>query len=253
MRLTLLLLFSGTVCSSLPAQIVNVESSRIASDTVGWSGKLGASFGLQKNTDKIFSAGLESQVQYKTSNDLGLWLILGNLNILKIGSDRFVSDGLAHLRYNRKVNEWLRWEFFGQYQNNVITQIDSRMLLGTGPRFKLIKIQTFRMYTACLFMYEREIERTIPTIKHSDLRNSSYISFSWFPRDNITLTSTTYIQPLIKQFSDYRILNQVSFTVEATPHFGMAVSWNYLHDRFPAGTAPKTTYNFRTGISYKIK
>ena len=109
------------------------------------------------------------------------------------------------------------------------------------------------MYAACLFMYEQERERTTPKIKHSDLRNSSYISFSWFPRENISLISTTYFQPLVKKLSDYRILNQVSLTVEATPHFGLTVSWNYLHDRFPAGTAPKTTYNFGTGISYKIK
>lgn len=223
------------------------------SDTVGWSGSLGADFGMSKNTTKIFALGLGSHLQYKTSNDLGLWLILGNLNLLKVGSDRFVSDGLAHIRYNRKVNEWLRWEFFGQYQNNVITQIDSRMLFGTGPRFKLIKVPTFRMYAATLFMYEMERERTTPEIKHSDVRNSSYISFSWYPRENMDIVSTTYFQPLVTNFSDYRILNQISFTVEATPHFGLTVSWNYLHDRFPAGTAPKTTYNFGTGITYKIK
>lgn len=250
-RVFLLLVFF--ICTTSNAQIVNVESSRMQSDTVGWSGKLGASIGMQKNTDKIFSLGLGSQLQYKTSNDQGLWLILGHWNLLKIGGNRVVSDGLAHLRYNRKVNEWLRWEFFGQYQNNIITQIDSRILLGTGPRFKLVKIPSFRMYTACLFMYEQERERTTPKIKHSDLRNSSYISFSWFPRENISLISTTYFQPLVKKLSDYRILNQISFTVEATPHFGLTVSWNYLHDRFPAGTAPKTTYNFGTGITYKIK
>ncbi len=248
-------LLGALCCSSLfsKAQIVNVEASRMQSDTVGWSGSVGADFGMSKNVDKIFALGLGSHLQYKTSNDMGLWLVLGNLNILKIASDRFVSDGLAHIRYNRKVNEWLRWEFFGQYQNNVITQIDSRMLLGTGPRLKLIKISKFRMYTGCLFMYEREIERTTPKIKHSDIRNSSYLSFSWFPRDNIDLVSTTYFQPLVTQLSDYRILNQVSLTVEATPHFGLTVNWNYLHDRFPAGTAPKTTYNFGTGITYKIK
>mgnify|MGYP001588871053 FL=1 len=247
------LFISLGIGSKSHSQIVNVESSRMQSDTVGWSGNLGASFGIQKNTDKIFTMGLGSQLQYKTSSDLGLWLILGNLNLLKIGSNRFVSDGLAHLRYNRKVNEWLRWEFFGQYQNNIITQIDSRILLGTGPRFKLVKIPSFRMYAACLFMYENEKERTTPKIKHSDLRNSSYLSFSWFPRDNITMISTTYFQPQVSKLSDFRIMNQISFTVDATPHLGLTVNWNYLHDRFPAGTAPKTTYNFGTGITYKIK
>lgn len=234
------------------AQIVNIESSRMQSDTVGWMGGLGTDVSFTQNTDKIFQVDLEAHVQYKTKNDQGLWLMLGNFEFLKINSERLVSDGLAHLRYNRKVNEWLRWEFFGQYQNNVITQIDSRILLGTGPRFKLVKLKTFRLYAASLFMYERENERTTPVIKHNDLRNSSYLSFTWLPQKNIELISTTYFQPLLKKFSDYRIMNQVAFNLKATPHFGLSVKWKYLHDRFPAGSAPRTTYHFETGVTYEL-
>ena len=243
-----------TCCESFysSAQIVNIESSRMQSDTVGWMGGLGTDISFTQNTDKIFQVDLEAHIQYKTKNDQGLWLILGNFGFLKINSDRFVSDGLAHLRYNRKVNEWLRWEFFGQYQNNYITQIDSRILAGTGPRFKLVKLKTFRLYAASLFMYERENERTNPAIMHNDLRNSSYLSFTWLPKENLELISTTYFQPLLKKLSDYRVLNQVAFNLKATPHFGLSVKWNYLHDRFPAGSAPRTTYHFETGVTYEL-
>jgi hypothetical protein len=239
-----------SLCSK--AQIVNVENARMQSDTVGWMGNIGANFGLTKNTDKIFHANFETHVQYKTKNDQGLWLILGNYGFLRINSNRFISDGLAHLRYNRKVNEWLRWEFFGQYQNNFITQIDSRVLLGTGPRMKLVKIPTFHLYVASLVMYEREKERTKPVITHHDLRSSSYLSFTWLPVKNIELISTTYFQPLFKKFSDYRLMNQVSFNLKATKHFGLSMKWNYLHDSFPAGNAPKTTYNYATGFTYEL-
>jgi hypothetical protein len=222
------------------AQIVNIENARMQSDTVGWMGSVGAAVSLAQNTIKIFQAGVEAHVQYKTSNDKGLWLILGNHNFLKAGSNRFVSDDLLHLRYNRKVNEWMRWELFGQYQNNEVTQIDSRMLMGTGPRFKLVKRKNFKLYAASLIMFEREKERTNPVITHKDIRSSSYISFTWLPRDYLEMISTTYFQPLANKFSDYRIMNQ------------LGLKWNYLHDRFPAGTAPKTTYNFATGINYDL-
>ncbi|HEY6062093.1 MAG TPA: DUF481 domain-containing protein [Chitinophagaceae bacterium] len=234
------------------AQIVNIERARMQSDTVGWMGDLGAAVVLAQNPEKIFQSNIEAHLQYKTSNDQGIWLILGNFGFLKVNSNKFVSNDMFHLRYNRKVNEWLRWEFFGQYQNNIVTQIDSRVLLGTGPRFKLIKLNIFRMYVACLFMYERETERTKPVVKHNDIRNSSYVSFTWLPKDNIELISTTYFQPLLKKFSDYRILNQISLNVKATPHFGLSVKWNYLHDRFPAGNAPRTVYEFGTGITYQL-
>jgi hypothetical protein len=238
--------------SPITAQVVNIESARMRSDTVGWTGKLGAAFALTQNTRKIFQAHLGAHLQYKTSSDKGLWLILGNFGLLKSSKDKLVSENLFHLRYNRKVNEWLRWEFFGQHQNNAITQIDSRILAGTGPRFKILKKEKFRMYAATLVMYEKEKERTDPVVKHQDIRSSSYLSFSWEPQSNMALVSTTYFQPLFNKLSDHRILNTLTFTIDASRHFGMSVSWNYLFDRFPAGTAPKTNYNFSTGLTYEL-
>ena len=234
------------------SQIVNVESARMQSDTVGWMGSFGAAFSMTRNTSRIFGANADAHLQYKTSRDRGLWLILGNYNLLKISGRNFLSDGLFHLRYNRKVNEWLRWEFFGQFQNNDITQIDSRILVGTGPRFKLVKKPRFRLYGATLLMYENEKEATKPAVKHSDVRNSSYLSFTWLPKDYLEIISTTYFQPRVDRFRDYRILNQLVFKVKATPHFSLTTKWNYLHDRFPAGTAPGTVYNFATGFSYEL-
>lgn len=236
----------------LHSQIVNIENARMQSDTVGWMGGGGAAVGLTQNTSKIFSADLAAHLQYKTSTDKGLWLILGNYNFLKIDDSRVISNILTHLRYNYKVNEWLRWEVFGQYQNNAITQIDSRILVGTGPRFKLVKNKTIRLYAATLFMYEREKEKTIPTVRHQDLRSSSYISVTYTPTENMELISTSFFQPLFKKLSDYRILNQIAFRVKATKHFSLSLKWNYLHDRFPAGTAPRTVYNFATGIDYDL-
>ncbi len=252
--LSLYLFFLALLCLPFDdaAQIVNIESARMQSDTVGWMGKFGAAASLTQNTRKTVGCDLEAHLQYKTTNDQGLWLFLANYDLLKSGNTKIISNVLTHLRYNRKINDWLRWEVFGQYQNNLITQIDLRLLFGTGPRFKLIKRKAFHLYTACLFMYEREKERTTPAVYHNDLRNSSYVSFTWQPRDNIELISTTYFQPLVKKFSDYRVLNQVVFRVKATPHFSMSVKWNYLYDRFPAGTAPQTTYSFATGVDYEL-
>jgi hypothetical protein len=248
----ILLSFILLISSKTNSQIVNIESARMQSDTVGWMGSVGAAVSLAQNTIKIFQAGLEAHLQYKTSNDKGLWLVLGNHNFLKAGSSRFVSDDLLHLRYNRKVNEWMRWEFFGQYQNNEVTQIDSRFLIGTGPRFKVLKKNTFRLYAASLIMFEREKEKTSPAALHKDTRSSSYISFTWLPKDYLEMISTTYFQPLLNKFSDYRIMNQLTFKIKATPHFSLGLKWNYLHDRFPAGNAPRTTYNFATGINYDL-
>jgi hypothetical protein len=234
------------------AQIVNIESKRMQSDTVGWLGGAGAAVSIAQNKQKIFGADAEFHLQYKTSTDKGLWLILGSYGFLKGGNIKYVQNRFGHLRYNRKINEWLRWEIFVQMLDNLITQIDSRLLTGTGPRFKIVKTSILRLYAASLIMYEREKELTTPVIQHEDIRSSSYVSFTFTPRDNIEIISTTFYQPLIRKTSDYRVLSQATIRVKATKHFSLSVKWDFLHDSSPAGIAPKTTYRLATGIDFEL-
>ncbi len=234
------------------AQIVNAESSRMQSDTVGWLGSFGAAFSMNKTQKNIFSAAAEAAMQYKTRNNRDIWLIVGNFNLLKANEERLLTDGQLHVRYNRKLNKWLRWEVFGQLQNNVITKVNARFLSGTGPRIKLTESHVFKLYVASLVMYENEKEKTTPVLIHNDLRSSSYLSFTWRPQQNLNLVSTTYYQPLFKNMSDYRILNQLVLKVKASAHFSLSVKWNYLWDSYPAGDAVSTVYSFATGFTYDM-
>lgn len=244
--LYLLLFIFFLSAAGLKAQIVNIESSRMQSDTLGWKGRAGTSFSFVKNVQEIIIININAHLQLKTKKSL--WLILADYGFLKGGGEKFVANSFGHLRYNHKVNPWLRWEVFGQAQNNVVTQIDARFLLGTGPRFKIFDTRFFRLYTACLFMYEHEKERTDPAVIHNDIRNSSYISFTILPDDNMEIISTTFYQPLLNEIKDSRLLNQVAVRVKTSKHFSVSLQWNYLHDRFPAGTAPQTTYYFGMGV-----
>jgi hypothetical protein len=244
-----LLLSIGIYCTLIAhSQIVNIESARMQSDTTGWMGGAGAGLTIAENVNRIFILNTDVHLQYKSQKDL--WLILGSSNFLKAAEENFVNNSFIHFRYNRKLNPWLRWEAFTQWQNNQLTQIDSRFLIGTGPRFKILSRPVIKLYAASLVMFEREKEKTDPTIKHKDIRSSSYVSFTITPASNIELISTTFYQPLFKDYSDYRILNQASLKVKATKHFSISLRWNYLYDRRPAGTAPRRTYSFGSGIEY---
>ncbi|MEI9910704.1 MAG: DUF481 domain-containing protein [Bacteroidota bacterium] len=232
------------------SQIVNIESSRMQSDTTGWKGNAGSSFSFTKNEEEITQITLNAHLQYKTKKSL--WLILADYGFLKAGSEKFIANSFGHLRYNYKINSWLRWEAFAQAQKNYVTQIDARYLAGAGPRFKLFDSKQFRLYATTLFMYEHEKERTIPVVKHHDVRNSSYISFTLLPANNIEIISTTFYQPLLKEIKDARILNQSVVKIKTGNHFWISLLWNYLYDSFPAGDAPKTTYNFSMGLNYEF-
>jgi hypothetical protein len=220
------------------------------SDTTGWMGRAGTSFSFQKNVDHITLINIHTHLQYKSLKDL--WLILADYGFLKAGDAKFVANSFGHLRYNRKLNAIIRWEAFTQLQDNYITKIDVRFLLGTGPRFKICSTKVFRLYAASLMMFEYEKERSTPSVVHNDIRNSSYASFTIVPDENIEIISTTFYQPLLKKFSDYRILNQSVARLKATKHFNVSVQWNNLFDAFPAGDAPKTTYTFLMGLDYNF-
>ncbi len=235
---------------SLHAQVVNIESARIQSDTTGWAGSGGAGISMEKNRSKIVTVDLEAHVQYKTKKDL--WLLLADYGFLKGGGEKFVSNSFAHLRYNRKLNSYLRWEVFAQAQSNYITQIKWRFLFGTGPRFKIFSIKQFRLYAASLIMYEHETENADPEVVHNDLRSSSYVSFTFLPNEQIELISTLFYQPAFSDWHDSRLFNQSVMRVKASKRFSMYIKWNYLFDSRPAGTAPETTYRFISGFNFSF-
>lgn len=247
----LYLSFFLLTASTLHSQVVNVESSRMQSDSLGWKGSAGASFNYIKNTFKVTQINVRSHLQYKAKKDI--WLILGQYGFLKGGIEKFVRNSFAHLRYNRKINPWLRWEAFAQAQNNYITRIDSRFLIGTGPRFKLADTKRFHLYVASLLMYEYEKERTEPAIFHNDMRNSSYVSFSFRPDKVVEVISTTFYQPILKKARDYRILNESQIRFHTSKRFSFIIESAYLFDRLPAAGAPQTTYQLEMGIQFNFK
>jgi hypothetical protein len=240
----------GLACE---AQIVNIENARIHYDSVGWVGHIGANGSFTQNTQKIYQVGIDVQLQLKTKNrKKGLWIIMANKDFLQFNNSAVISDNIGHIRYDHNINPWLIWEVFGQYQRNVITQIDARFLFGTGPRFKLVNQKLFHLFAGCIFMYEHEKELTNPAVTLDDIRNSDYLSFVWTPQPYLEFSSTTYYQPLPKDFSNYRFLNQFTFSVKATPHFSCNLKWNYLHDSYPAGTAPNTIFSISGGLRYEF-
>ena len=231
------------------AQIVNIESARMQSDTTGWLGNAGAAFSLTKNTQQVFSAELDAHVQYKSAKSL--YLILGSYGFLKGAGTSLIDNTFLHLRYNYKLSSLIRWEAFTQVQQNVITGISSRFLIGTGPRFKLLSTKLIRLYAASLLMYERE-EETNYSVIHNNIRSSSYVSFTITPNKQVEIISTSFFQPLPDNWNDYRFLNQVSLRVRAGKKLGIKLKWNYLNDSRPVPGVPTVNYNLSTGADYEF-
>jgi len=102
-----------------------------------------------------------------------------------------------------------------------------------------------------LTMYEIEKETGINALQ-KNVRLSSYASLSVYPNDRIEIISTTFYQPRVDKFNDYRILNQSTLKVKASKRLTLGISWNYLFDNFPATGIPKENYSLNTGLEYEF-
>lgn len=189
MRVHLYLLFLLFATPVLYSQVVNIESKRMHTDTVGWSGDAEAGLQLSRTRETIFDLGAKLHFQYKQKNYL--WLFLNEYRLIKGGDTKYINSAFAHVRYNQKVTkELVRWEVFVQTQFNGVLSVGFRGLSGTGPRIKIVDNDMLRCYAASLYMYEYE-ENTEKTIFLRTHRLSSYLTFT-FDLDNFELVHTTY-------------------------------------------------------------
>lgn len=237
------------IYSSASAQVVNVESKRFLNDTNGFVGKIDFNFQITQNTQQVINFGNNVHLQYQKNRSR--FLLINDINFVKAGNTNFVNAGFQHFRYNYKIKNRLTWEAFIQSQYNPILRLDLRLLAGTGPRFKIVKNKTLRLYAASLYMFERE-EISGETKQYNTHRLSSYVTFSLSIGENADFTSTTFYQPNVQNFQDYRIANDSSFELVISKRLNFRTGFNLLFDtRQPSGI-PNLVYTLRNGLSFKF-
>ena len=244
--ITLLFLF-GQLAHS---QILNAESLRKVTDTSGFSGSISASLALKRNVNDFVTISSDIHLQYKMKKHLILFK--NDVAFQKIEGQDFDNSLISHFRYNYRFHPRIAWEAFSQGQYNKVNLINFRGLIGTGPRFKLTTSEKYKFYLGTLVMFEyEEVDDGITPIQ-KDFRGSTYLSFSLYPTEHITIISTTYYQPQLDKVSDYRISSQSSLLVELLKNFALKTSYTFTYDAFPAVGIPNSQYDFSTGLTYSF-
>lgn len=254
MKSRFIFIFFSYLCTiSLSAQVINVESLRIRTDTTGWFGEVLLGGQLKNSETKVISANFKSVLEYKAKKSL--FLFTGNYNFLAGNKKKLTDDFIAHLRYNYKLNSWIRWELFAQIQQNEILKIQERWLTGTGPRLKLTDREKFRAYLGILAMFELERESNDANSgsNHRDWRNSDYFSFTIDLSETLDLISTTYYQPLFSDMSDYRVLTNSELNVKAGKRFSVSISYILLYDSKPVSGIVYTDTSLSMGLKFVFK
>lgn len=242
----LILLFQLSFTSL--AQVINIENKRFLNDTNGWMGRADFNFGMTQNTRQIINLTNTIRVQYQKNKSR--FLILNDVSFVRAAGNDFVNSGFQHFRYSYKLTDVVTGESFVQYQYNPILRLKQRFLAGAGPRFKLIKKPAFKVYAATLYMYE--YEEIVQAPINRDHRLSSYFTFTWSLSKQLEWVSTTFYQPNLVDWSDYRIAHDATLEVTLNKHIAFQLSGNLLFDTKQPETIPELTYAIRNGISFRF-
>jgi|SRR5690606_5746072 len=249
MKFKVVLFFLGFSLTAT-AQILNAESLRKVTDTSGFSGAASFNFSIKRDVNDYLGASSNIHLQYKMENHL--FLLKNDIEFQKIEGNKFENAGIAHLRYNYRFHPRIALEAFTQGQYNKVSKIEFRGLVGIGPRIKLTTSEKYKFYfgTHLMFEYEELSDSITPIEK--DFRSTSYFSFSLFPTKTLTLTSTTYYQPKIRDFGDYRFTNQSSLLIDIIRNLAFKTTYTFLYDETPAFGIPNSQYNLESGIVYSF-
>jgi len=271
----LITLFCLSFCNA--QMILNAESLRVdmLKGSKNWSGNLGLSLSFTKNTNDIFNISTNVAIGYNGGENL--WMLISNINLLKIEDDSFQNSGVQHFRYNREISDRIAFEAFLQGQYDQVYAIDFRGLSGMGPRFELTKEketsditentdkkQRSRIFLGTLIMYEYERASEVESnIIRRDFRSSNYLSFSLFPSDQVSIISTTYFQPRIERLKDFRVSSEINLSIGFSSKkeneekgfwdkLSLNISFSYNYDAFPVLSIPKTQYSLFNGLTYSL-
>ncbi len=222
----------------------------MVTDTTGWSGSVGLNVNLIKNVKQLFKINNKIHVQYKTPEQLVLFI--NDISFDRADGANFINKGVQHLRYNYKIKPKIAWELFIQNQYNTISKITYRRLAGTGIRYKITKSEKYKVYLGHLVMLEAEKTTEMTNSSSKIWRNSNYLSFSFYFNSNISWISTTYYQPQIDHFADYRVAHQSALAFKINKNLRFKTTFNITYDASPVFGVPKNQYSFSNGLVYSF-
>lgn len=241
------------ICKTADAQLINIENQRIQSDSIRRVAMMDLLYSYQSNNEvELSQINYSLTNQYKSKNLKNYFLILGNIDYSFANGEELSNSGMAHFRYNRKLNLKLRLEAFTQYQYNKILGIEMRNLIGVGLRYKINSSKKSVFYLGSLIM--QEFEKTNEDNKVMGYKRlSNYVSFS-YKNDvkSVEISSVIYYQPNINLWADYRLNSQTSIAFNITSKLQFVNSINTGFDTYAPINVSKKNINISNGFKLNI-
>ena len=241
----------GFVCfmiiSKTNAQVVNIEGRRMDSKHQGWSGQGEFSYTYIQNQSSI--SNLNARTNFMYVEQKHKLMFINDFSYIQSSEGDFENRGYQHIRYNYEKTEKLTYEGYVQVQFNQQMRLYPRYVAGAGPRFKIYKEDSIKVFAGGSLFFEHEELRN-PTETNSNERLNFYLSVSFFKIPAVAIDLLVMYQPRIIDISDRRIQTELRLDFPISKIMQFRVSASVFNDSKPPVGVPKTFTNVRNGILF---
>lgn len=213
------------------------------------------------NTD-VFELAITCNFLWKINDRNRLKLMTG-IDHLFENKSSLINDEFAQLRYTHLFGKrWLSYNF-AQLQKSKNLFLTERTLIGTGMRLKTLinDSSKFRFDIGIGIMNESEVldenmvieDGLYENILSTDvLRMANMLIFKYKVSGKITLHNTTYFQPMLSKFEDYRLLNEIDLIISLNEWLKIEFDYVIRHDSYSPSSLKPTDSFYTTGLILNI-
>jgi len=183
--------------------------------------------------------------------------ILGGYGVLTQSGSKILNNGFVHLRHNYRFTSRLQSFEFYQVQFNDVLLLDKREVFGGGLRYALLNKDSLSYSINMGLMREHEVLNTL-RLEPGEVYETRYFrgtfisSLKVIINKSLRLDNVTYYQPYLQDFSDYRLLNELTITSSINDHLKILATLSTRYDSKPPSALRGLDNIVSLGINVKI-
>ncbi len=214
--------------------ISNIENERPNPPDPGWSGSVKIGLNGKTGNQEERSHEGAAKIVYRVNDDIFIAIAerdYGSTRDVKTTDREFLHGRWVHLlNYDWAV------EGFGQWETDEFDNLNSRVLVGGGGRYSVAQKRDVYSFAIGLGAFHETEKQNLVTYQetHELWRMNSYYTYRYQINDNVTFANTTYYQPNLSDFNDFRVLFDAGLSVKLLTHLQLQVSYRLTHDSEPA-------------------
>ena len=193
-----IVLLSLTTVRSAEAQIVSLNERNTKNPKNGVQGDIQLTFNYTENSKKVLQNGTKLNLQYNDS--LSTYLFYSDLRLSRTNGINDLNYGSFGTIYNYKAEDRvISAEGIIQYQYDGNKNLKHRLILGGGPRWKMVDKKGLKLSIVAYTIYFNEKYESTTVTKKSKAKFSTMLSFSTNLSKSMTLKHNTYYERIQEQ------------------------------------------------------